>query len=197
MTLKEHIYSVLLVSGNEKFTHSFAPILPAKNYAPIRTVHSVSEARAELAQRPYDLVIINAPLPDELGRRFALDISATRNTVALLILKSAPYVDLHASLRENGVLTVKKPLPLPLLEQALDFMKAFRERLRSLEAESLSLESKMAAIRTVNHAKWLLIDKYHLTEEEAHYRLEKLAMDSSLTKLQLAEKIIAKNKQRS
>ena len=48
----------------------------------------------------------------------------------------------------------------------------------------------MEEIRIVNKAKWILIDREHMTEEEAHRYIEKTAMDMCVSKRTIAEKII-------
>ena len=59
-----------------------------------------------------------------------------------------------------------------------------------LKKELAKKEEKMQEIRLVNRAKWLLISKDGLTEDEAHHRIEKLAMDRCITKREIAEYII-------
>ncbi len=46
----------------------------------------------------------------------------------------------------------------------------------------MSIEDKMKEIRTVNRAKWLLIDQLKMTEADAHHYIEKQAMDSCMSK---------------
>ena len=59
-----------------------------------------------------------------------------------------------------------------------------------METTNRSLQEKLAAIRTVNHAKWLLIDRLHLSEQEAHRLIEKRAMDERISSREAAECII-------
>ena len=60
-------YSVLLVSASAKFMDSVLPLLPERSFSPITKAPDVSSARRCLLERSYDLLIINAPLPDEFG----------------------------------------------------------------------------------------------------------------------------------
>ena len=48
-------------------------------------------------------------------------------------------------------------------------MESARERLRQFEKKSLSIEDKMAEIRLVNKAKWILISELSMSEPEAHH----------------------------
>ena len=63
-------------------------------------------------------------------------------------------------------------------------------RLKEYERRTQSLEDKMAEIRVVNRAKWLLIDKQHMTESEAHRYIEKQAMDRGVKRRVIANEII-------
>jgi phage-related protein len=101
-----------------------------------------------------------------------------------------------AKMVESLVAGMKKAAPniasnLPkMVSQAFDWLESTRERLRKLEKRSVSLEDKMQEIRLVNRAKWLLITQKGMTEEQAHKAIEKLAMDSCITKSAVAEQII-------
>ena len=73
-------YSVLLVSASAKFMDSVLPLLPERSFSPITKAPDVSSARRCLLERSYDLLIINAPLSDEFGTNFALDICQSTQT---------------------------------------------------------------------------------------------------------------------
>ena len=61
-----------------------------------------------------------------------------------------------------------------------------------MEQKTASIEEKMMEIRTVNRAKWLLIDHEGMTEAEAHRFIEKQAMDRCVTRRAIADQIIAR-----
>ena len=52
------------------------------------------------------------------------------------------------------------------------------------------MEEKIAEIRLVNKAKWLLIDKLGMAEPDAHRLIEKRAMDTRTPKREVAQEII-------
>ena len=70
-------------------------------------------------------------------------------------------------------------------------MGAVRERLRALERKTSTLGEKMEEIRTVNRAKWLLIEHLKMTENDAHRYIEKQAMDRCVSKSEIAKSIIS------
>ena len=73
---------------------------------------------------------------------------------------------------------------------ALSWLVSARERLRKFEKKTLSIEEKMAEIRIVNKAKWILISELKMDEPNAHRYIEKQAMDQCITKREVSENII-------
>lgn len=69
-------------------------------------------------------------------------------------------------------------------------MASARERFRTLEKKTLSIEEKMEEIRIVNRAKWILISELKMDEPGAHRYIEKQAMDQCVTRKSIAEQII-------
>ena len=65
-----------------------------------------------------------------------------------------------------------------------------RGKVLRLDRKNQALQEKMMDIRTVNRAKWLLIQQLRMTEDEAHYYIEKQAMDTRLSRREVAENII-------
>ena len=190
MSLRERVYSILIVSATDKFTSAFADLLPETRYYPVHTAASVSAAKRILAEKTFDFVIINAPLPDDIGTRFAIDTCTSKQSAVLLLVKSDIHADIHDKVVEYGVFTLPKPTSKPTLIHALRWMESSRERLRQFEKKSLSIKEKMAEIRIVNKAKWILISELKMNEPDAHRYIEKQAMDRCITKQIIAEEII-------
>ena len=190
MSLKERVYSILIVSATDSFTSAFTSLLSEIRYYPVLTVSSVSAARRILAEKAFDFVIINAPLPDDAGTRFAIDTSTGRQTAVLLLLKEDVHSEIHDLVASYGVFTLPKPTSRPTMLHALGWLESARERLRLFEKKSISIEDKMAEIRLVNKAKWMLISQLHMSEPDAHRYVEKQAMDRCVSRKCIAEEII-------
>ena len=190
MSLKERVYSILIVSATDSFTSAFADLLPELRYSPVDTVTSVSVAKRVLAEKTYDFVIINAPLPDDAGTRFAIDTCTTKQTAVLLLVKNDIHAGIHDRVAEYGVFTLPKPISKVTMTHALNWLESARERLRQFEKKSISIEDKMAEIRLVNKAKWLLISELKMSEPDAHRYVEKQAMDRCVSRRCIAEEII-------
>ena len=191
MSLKERVYSVLVISAKENFNTSLQSLLPESKYAPVQMVSSVSLAKRVLLERSFDFVFINTPLPDDFGTRFAIEISGNKGTVILLLVRNEVYEEVCDKVTEYGILTLPKPASKQMVAHTLNFMAGIRERLRKLENKSLSMEEKMKEIRLVNRAKWVLIDELKMSEADAHRYIEKQAMDRCVSRREIAEEIIS------
>lgn len=190
MSLKEHIYSILVVSASKSFNSALTEMLPESKYYPVNTVSSISAAKRAVAERAFDFVMINSPLPDDSGIHFAIDTCTLRGTAVLLLVRNDVHDEIYDKVAEHGVFTLPKPTSKPTMLQALRWMASARERLRKLENKSLSIEEKMEEIRIVNRAKCLLISELKMSEPDAHHYIQKQAMDRCISRREIAESII-------
>lgn len=190
MAFEERVYSVLIVSENEKFRTSLMPVLPENTFSPVDSTTSMSSARKILIERKYDLMIINTPLLDDFGTKLAIDASNEKNIATLILVKRDSYAETYSKVVKYGVFTLAKPTSPQTFAQALDWLCAMREKLRRYEKTISSVEDKMQEIRLVNRAKWILIKDLKMSEEDAHRFIEKQAMDKCITKMEIAKNII-------
>ena len=184
------VYSVLLVSAAEKMNNVLKARFTGERYETLTIVDSIAKAQRKLDERDYDFVVINAPLPDDFGRKFAVDAVTDSERVSLLIVRSDMYDEISSSMTSKGVMIVKRPLDENRIDEMLNVMITIRERLRGIRKKTQTLEEKMEEIRIVNRAKWALIKSCHMTEDEAHRYIQKQAMDLCLSKKETAESIL-------
>jgi response regulator NasT len=158
--------------------------------APVTVVADVAAARRASAEFGYDFVLINSPLPDDPGLRFAVDLSSSEGTVVLFFARAEIYPETEEKLGRLGVFTISKPTSKTAMTAALSWMRSARERLRRSEKKTLTLEEKMEEIRLVNRAKWLLIGERGMDEAAAHRYIEKQAMDRCVTRREIARELL-------
>lgn len=192
MTLEERDYRTLVVASSEKFRESLLPLFGPAHCHPVLYADSVAAAKRLILENTFDLVIVSAPLPDEPGTRFVIDLSLGRSTVCLLFIRADVYAEIRSRVAPFGVFTLPKPTSSATAGHGLDFLISARERLRNLEKKTQTLEEKMQEIRTVNRAKLLLIENRGMTEPDAHRYLEKQAMDRCVPKCEIANEIISR-----
>ena len=191
MEFTERRYSVLLVSSSSKFNESMLALLPESRFYPVAAVSDVSSARRRLLESKYDIVIINAPLPDDFGTRLALCICENSGAGVLLFVKAEHYPDINGRVSPFGVLVLPKPASSQTVSQSLQLLCGTRERLRRMEQKTASIEEKMEEIRIINRAKLLLMEQLKMTEKEAHRFIEKQAMDRCVTRITIAQSILS------
>lgn len=186
MIFQERTYSVLIVTATDSFTEKIMPLLPVTDYWPVTVVRSIGEARRKISETAFDIVLINAPLPDDFGMRLATGSGAG----VLLLVRNDQFDDIYARVVSYGVLTLSKPTSMQMVAQNLRILCATRERMRQMEAKQATVEEKIEEIRLVNRAKWLLIECLGMTEPEAHHYIEKQSMDRRISKREVAETVI-------
>lgn len=190
MSLKERVYSVLIVSAAEGFNDALSTLLSNSKYSPTHFVSNISAAKRALAERAFDFVIINSPLPDDVGTRFAIDTSNSKEVIVLLLVRAELQEEIYDKVAEHGVFVLSKPTSKPIITTALSWLSSAREQLRKSEKKTLSIAEKMEEIRIVNRAKWLLISELKFDEPGAHRYIEKQAMDQCISKRVVADEII-------
>ena len=183
-------YSVLSVAAAEKFHTSLRDLLPAGRYDPVHSAFDAAEARRRILESRYDIIVISAPLRDEFGTHLAQHFAENSGAGILLLVKPEYFSDVSAQVTPLGVLTLEKPTSPQLMQQCMELLCGTRERLRRMEQKSASIEDKMAEIRLVNRAKWVLIEKQGMSEQDAHRYIEKQAMDRCVSKRVVAEEIL-------
>lgn len=196
MVFQSDPYSVLLVSASGKLNAAVLPLLPGSDFWPVTVVGSMSRAKRLLLQQSYDLVLVNAPLPDGIGTDFAMKLCGETDAAVALLIRGELYEETNARALPSGVVVVSKPTNTQLLLQVIRGLCAMRERLRAMRQRQTTVEEKMEEIRRINQAKWLLIAKEGLTEQEAHQRIQQTAMDRRISKRQAADEIIRQNAER-
>ena len=108
----------------------------------------------------------------------------------LVLCKSELYEQVAYRLEDSGVLTLPRPVNRQIFYSAVKLLVATNARLSKMEKQNRTLREKMEDIRAVNRAKWLLIEHLSMTEQDAHYYIEKQAMDTRLSRREVAEHII-------
>jgi len=182
--------SALIVSCMEKGTALFMQMLSAASIRQITTLQSCAGARSIVLERDFDLVIINAPLPDETGESFAQYIASKSLSQVILVAKSEYFYAVSAACEEHGILTVSKPVNRDIFWSALMLAKAMHNRIKLVQTENMKLKRKIENIRIIDRAKCILISYLKMNEQEAHKYIEKQAMDMRTSRRTVAEGIL-------
>ena len=187
---KDIHYAILIVSGSEQFEAVVKRALPARCFTAIDVRRSATTARRCILERYYDIVVINAPLPDEPGISLALDIAEKSQASILIAAPAEVYEDVLDQVTDAGILAISKPMPHGRLGKALHLLIVFQSRLHRMAQKVEAAHEKMEEMRIVNRAKFLLMEQKHLTEEEAHRYIGKQAMNNGVSRKRIAQRIL-------
>lgn len=182
---------ILVASGNEKATAMLINLLKETFPACKASIAATGlETRRAVGTGDYDCVVINCPLSDEYGNELAEIVSTSSNASCVVIAKSENVDILADKLEDFGVMVIPKPLSRQAFYRSMKFVSASRKRMLGIQTENLKLQKKLEEIRTINRAKFALIQYLSFTEQQAHRYLEKQAMDQRCTKFEVAQKVI-------
>ena len=189
MASEKNIYKVLVAGANDKTFALLQTLLPGSSYDPPLRAGSAGEAKRMALDYAVDIAILNAPMRDEFGTQLALSL-ARDNVGVLLLVPGESFDGVRDQMEDEGVMALAKPLTRQTLEMGLHMITALRGKLLQMDRRNRALQEKMTDIRTINRAKWLLIEQLRMTESEAHYYIERQAMDTRLSRREVAENII-------
>lgn len=182
---------VLIVSGSQSAAASLSGFMRNSFRCTPRVSESAYQARTALENdRDTELVIINAPLVDENGIDLARFISQKTFASCLLVTRQEKADQLADMADREQVIVLGRPLNQALLYQLVRTIEITLRRSQRIAEENLRLEQKIKDIRTVDRAKFLLMQYQSMTEAEAHAYLEKYAMDKRKRKPAAALEII-------
>ena len=182
-------YSLLIVSASEQFNAATKKSLPTGRFHTIEIRKSASFAKRELLARRYDMVLVNAPLSDELGIDFVMDIYNKFSVSIILAIPGEIYQDITERMIDHGILTIAKPIKDNSLGRSIRLQLAFLDKLKKVQKKVDNLEEKMEELRLTDRAKLILVQN-GMQEEEAHKYIIRQAMDKGMTKRAVAEDII-------
>ena len=181
-------HSILIVSDSERFVTIVKNSLTGFLTIDIRKNGSM--ARRSILEKDYNIVVIDSPLSDEMGEDLAIDITEKSKASVLLVTPQELFDPLTDEVTDYGVLVVPKPFPNGRIDKAIRYLISIQDRFYEMEKKRLSLEEKMEELRVVSKAKILLVEREHMTEDEAHRYIGKQAMNRGVSRRKIAEEIL-------
>ena len=148
------------------------------------------------AQSPADLLIAVMPLGDGTGVEGIIDVAQRHpqqrhpQLMSILLVRQEAYEQVTYQCRNQQIFVIAMPFKRQVLAEAASFMLRIRTVIDDKDKELVRLRKNLSEIRIITSAKIRLMQTRQMTEEEAHYYLEKEAMDRSLSKKEVAEEIL-------
>ena len=137
-----------------------------------------------------DLVVMDFRMP-EMDGIAAAEILTREKIAPVLLLTAFSEDDLIARARDAGVVHyVTKPWRQSDLKPAIEIALSRFQEFRIIEAKVKDLEQSLETRKYVERAKGVLMEKQHLTEQEAFRRIQKLSMNNRKSMREVAEAIL-------
>ena len=190
MERTEQRSSVLIAAQSEKIAVQIKGILPA-GFGRVTFQPSMARVKQTLTEERADLLIIYTPLSDDSGVQSILDLSVKYPAMSiLLIVSKEAYQQVLYRAGDTGITVLARPISTGTFVSAIQMLGAMSRKIQRLLEENAKLQRKLEDERYVSRAKALLIEKKGMTEGEAHKYLERQAMNGSVTRREVALKII-------
>ena len=135
----------LIVSAGANSNEYIAARLSEMGYSRPMIIPSGAEARRRMSESDFELIVVNAPLPDEFGHELCITAVEQTDAGVVFLVKAAQAEQLLAPLNEQGVLLLSKPFTTPLFLQAMHMAAAGNHRLQRLRQENARLQDKTPA----------------------------------------------------
>ena len=136
----------LIVSAGANSNEYIAARLSEMGYSRPVIIPSGAEARRRMSESDFELIVVNAPLPDEFGHELCITAVEQTDAGVVFLVKAAQAEQLLAPLNEQGVLLLSKPFTTPLFLQAMHMAAAGNHRLQRLRQENARLQDKIGQL---------------------------------------------------
>ena len=178
------------MSGSDQFDAKVRAALPEKGLVFMDKKKTATLARRALLEKRYELVIINAPLSDEMGYDLAMDIVEDYGSSVIIATPPEIYDSIWDYVADYAIMVILKPLAPDNISKGIRFLLATQERMKEYVEKMQKLEDKMEEVKMVSQAKILLMEQKHISEKEAHRLIGKEAMDHGVSRKMVARTII-------
>ena len=180
----------LIVSAGASSNEYISARLAELGYPRPLIVPSGAEARRRMLESDFELIVVNAPLPDEFGHELCAAAVEKTDAGVMFLVKAAQADQLMGPLSDQGVLLLSKPFNTAFFMQVMHMAEASNHRLQRARQENARLQEKIAQVRLVSRAKCCLIEREGMTEADAHRLIEKRAMDTRRDRAEIAQEIL-------
>ncbi len=170
--------------SRQNFTDKLKHMLTVSGFSEIRSVTVGSEALQEMNRAEAGVLITCVQLPDMYYRKL---LEYLPDCFDLLLLDTAANI---SSLRESDVMALSLPATARDLVDTVRMMdRAALEKLRKLRSSRKKERSEQDR-NYITNAKAILMDRNHMTEDEAYRYLQKTSMDTGRSMTETAQMII-------
>lgn len=183
---------ILIISTNEKINVYVKDFLHSEDHVHITFCKESNKARRLVLEHAFDIILMNYPLMDDTSYDLPLDLAKGCDATIFLLVNQKRYDGIVDKMEQTGIYVIGKPINKQVLSLVLRFAFVTQKRIAIMQHKTKNLSSKLQEIKLIDRAKCLLMEKEHLSEQQAHRYLEKKAMDQQCTRFEIAKRLIEK-----
>lgn len=172
----------LVIAAPERVADKLVGILAGAQIEAQAVCHSGEEAVAAAGEEGA-LLLTTWRLADMSGEELARRMGE-QSDVLMIVPQE------YGEQAEDNVLALRNPISQDALVQAVRSMAHCRARMAELRARAQKLARTLEERKVIERAKGRLMDQLHLSESEAHYRMQKRSMDSGRRIIDVAQEIL-------
>lgn len=184
LTMAEHTTRRFMIAAPQGVADKLTGILAGAQIEPDAVVHTGAEALAALEEE-YAVMLVGWRLPDMTGPELAC--AAGEKADMLMIVPK----EFDAQAAGCGhVLTLVNPISQDALAASVRTMLFCSGKMQAMKKKADKLSRMLEERKIIERAKGKLMDALHLSESEAHYRMQKKSMDSGRRIIDVAREIL-------
>ena len=184
-------YRVLLLDRNPGRAALLEQALAAEGYGVVSCLATGVDLQAEVERVRPDLVIIDMDSPDRDTLEHLGTLNRNNPKPVLMFADASDRETMRAAIRAGVSAYVVDGFSAGRLRSVMELAIARFEQYQGLREELEDARARLADRRDIERAKGMLMQRRHLTEDEAHRALRKMAMDRNLTFGDAARALIA------
>lgn len=181
---------VLIIDAQSERTRALSEALAAAGFEVLGVILESGDVYGQVRALKPDAILIDAASPTRdtleglavIGKRFPRPI---------LMLSDAHDTELVREAAQLGISTYAVDGISPVLMRSLiEVSMAHFQSQRRLAAELQEAQQALHDRRAIDRAKYLLVEKHGLSEDEAYHRLRRMAMERSMRIGELARLLL-------
>jgi response regulator NasT len=138
----------------------------------------------------YDIVFYNLPLEGRFGLDEAVSAAQTDNVFVIVAAAWKHIEKIIERIGDTPLFLMAKPFPAGAMELTLRNILIGYNKRKDIHGKLVEAELKIADIKLIDRAKFVLAEYLKLTEAEAHRYIQKNAMDRRVRQTEIAKDIL-------
>jgi len=183
-------YRIIIAEDEFLLAKSLMGLVESLNHQVVGIAETGTQAIVMAGEHAPDLILMDIKIPEIDGITAARTIAQQQNipTVIITAYSDPGLVDDAA---DAGVMMyLIKPVSLGDLQAAIHLTMARFRELQALRQEVGDLKKAMEQRKVIERAKGILMDQFHIQENEAFRRLQQLSQHENRPMVEIAQAII-------